>query len=81
MYKVEDGEIVRSNGLRINDEDRIRLCVCANMFATHNDPVAVMKSLRDLVKTMANVSPVGNVSFALPFIVCGLSTLNLGDES
>ena len=79
MYKVEDGEIVRSNGFRINDADRVRLCVCANMFATHNDPVALIRSLRDLVRTMANTSPLVNVSFALPVIVCGLSTLNLGE--
>ena len=79
MYKVEDGEIVRSNGFRINDADRIRLCVCANMFALHDDPVALIRSLRDLVRTMANTSPLVNVSFALPVIVCGLSTLNLGE--
>lgn len=81
MYKVEDGEIVRVDGKPLTDADRVRLCVCANMFATHDDPVALIRSLRDLVRTMANASPVVNVSFALPFIACGLSTLNLGDES
>lgn len=81
MYKVEDGEIVRSNGFRINDADRVRLCVCANMFATHNDPVAVMKSLRDLVTVMVGVSSMVNVSMALPVLQFAFNTLNLGDES
>lgn len=79
MYKVKNGEIVRVDGKPLTDEDRIRLCVCANMFSLHDDPIGLIRSLRDLVKTMANTSPLVNVSFALPVIVCGLSTLNLGE--
>lgn len=79
MYKVEDGEIVRVDGKPLTDEDRIRLCVCANMFALHDDPVAVVKSLRDLITVMVDVSSMVNVSTALPALKFAFSTLNLGE--
>lgn len=49
------------------------------MFATHNDPVAVMKSLRDLVTVMVGVSSMVNVSMALPVLQFAFNTLNLGE--
>ena len=79
MYSIVDGVILK-DGKPLTKEDRVRLCVCTNIFGPYSDPVLLMKQMRSVVKASVLMPKLGvPVGAGLEVMQLAFETFNLGD--